>query len=410
MQTFSARTLFTGFLLLISLKALAVEKTLTEKDVRRIVAEVLQEKDKEISRLKQKIQQLEHPQQPVEKTAVSEAPPIITTATPAKLGVTESPPPKDNTFNNLQWSGFFNLNAQTDARNRSNFDFQALELHLEYLYNEHFAASAALVWDSQQGANIGSAVIDYHWFDDRVPPRGRIFQGQGFHIQAGRFDLPFGIDYQYFAAPDRINITAPFTTERIQQGGFKENGVRSYGSWDMWNYTAYWTNSVYQDAGTAAGGRLGMTLGKRDYQMHYRDKQSNIELGASILADMRHGQVRNYVYGVDLNAYYGMWQLAAEALWRSGGEQNESSYYATLSLNLQDWLDQSVILLARYEAWKPNSSQSLVKTVPRFTIGLNYHLNDYLYIKLEYLNTFGKMPEEADFEKSAAKAQLVVNF
>jgi phosphate-selective porin len=129
-----------------------------------------------------------------------------------------------------------------------------------------------------------------------------------------------------------------------------------------------------------------------------------------MLADMRHGEVRNYVYGVDLNAHYGMWQLAAEALWRTGGIQNESSYYATLSLNLHDWLDQSIIFLARYEEWHPNSSQSLVKTVPRFTIGLNYHINDYLYIKLEYLNTLGKMPEEVDFEKNAAKAQLVVNF
>jgi hypothetical protein len=105
-----------------------------------------------------------------------------------------------------------------------------------------------------------------------------------------------------------------------------------------------------------------------------------------------------------------MWQLAAEALWRTGGIQNENSYYATLSLNLQDWLNQSIVLLARYEQWHPNDSQSLVKTIPRFTIGLNYHLNDYLYIKLEYLNTLGKMPEEADFEKNAAKAQLVVNF
>jgi hypothetical protein len=406
MRTFSARTLFTVFLLFVSLKAFAVEKKLTEKDVRRIVTEVLQEKDKEIAQLKQKIQQLEHPPQPL----ISQAPPIITTATPVEPAATEPAPSTDSAFNNLKWSGFFNLNAQTDAKSRANFDFQALELHLEYLYNEHFAANAALVWDSSEGANIGTGVIDYHWFDDRVPPRGRIFQNQGFHIQAGRFDLPFGIDYQYFAAPDRINITAPFSTERIQQGGFKENGFRSYGSWDIWNYAAYWTNSVYDSAGTAAGGRLGMILGKRHYQMHYRDKQNNIELGASMLADMRHGEVRNYVYGTDLNVHYGIWQLAAEALWRTGGEQNENSYYTTLSVNLQDWLQQSVILLARYEAWQPNRSQSFVKTIPRFTVGLNYHLNDYLYIKLEYLNTLGKMPEVANFETNAAKAQLVVNF
>jgi hypothetical protein len=397
--------------LLASFEASAVEKNLTEKDVRRIVTKLLHEKDKEIAQLKQKIQHLEHSPQPTEKTSTPPAAPnIITTATPIESTAAEAPAPANSEFNDIKWSGFFNLDAQTDARNRPNFEFKALELHLEYLYNDHFAANAALAWDGGSGARIGTGVIDYHWFDDNLPPRGRIFQGQGFHIQAGRFDLPFGIDYQYFASPDRINITSPFTTERIQQGGFNADGVRSYGSWGIWSYAAYWTDSVYDSAGTTAGGRLGMTLGRHYYQMHYRDKQNSIELGASMLADMRHGEVRNYVYGVDLNAHYGMWQLAAEALWRTGGIQNESSYYATLSLNLHDWLDQSIIFLARYEEWHPNSSQSLVKTVPRFTIGLNYHINDYLYIKLEYLNTLGKMPEEVDFEKNAAKAQLVVNF
>lgn len=411
MRSCALQVVLSSFFLLISIDAKSAEKKLTEKDVRRIVAEVLQEKDKEITQLKQKIQQLEQTAA-LEKTPVLSTPAeSVTASVPASvLSVSELPPTTVKPLNEMQWSGFFNLNAQTDAKSRSNFDFQALELHLEYLYNEHFAANAALVWDSKDGANIGTGVIDYHWFDDNVPPRGRIFQQQGFHIQAGRFDLPFGIDYQYFAAPDRINITAPFSTERIQQGGFKENGFRSYGSWDIWNYAAYWTNSVYEDKGTAAGGRLGVSLGKHPYQMHYRSEENNLELGVSMLADIRKGDARHYVYGADLNFHYAMWQLSAEALWRTGGEQNESSYYAILSLNLQDWLKQSLVLMARYEEWKPHPSQTLTRTIPRLTFGLNYHLNDYFYIKLEYLNTLGKISQDPDFEKSALKAQLVVNF
>ncbi len=68
----------------------------------------------------------------------------------------------------------------------------------------------ALVWDGDT-AEIGVAVVDFHMFDDSIPARGRIFSEQGFHVQAGRFDLPFSTDYQYFAAPDRITVSAPMS-------------------------------------------------------------------------------------------------------------------------------------------------------------------------------------------------------
>lgn len=67
-------------------------------------------------------------------------------------------------------------------------------------------------------AGIAVALIDYHLFDDRVPPRGRIFNNQGLQIQAGRFDLSFGIDYQNFANKDRVTVTVPLTTSRMQLG------------------------------------------------------------------------------------------------------------------------------------------------------------------------------------------------
>ena len=42
----------------------------------------------------------------------------------------------------------------------------------------------------------------------------------------GRFDLPYGVDYQHFASVDRPNVSAPITTERIQLGGYNSDGIR----------------------------------------------------------------------------------------------------------------------------------------------------------------------------------------
>jgi hypothetical protein len=43
-------------------------------------------------------------------------------------------------------------------------------------------------------------------------------------------DLPFSTDYQNFANSDRVTVTAPITTSRMQFGGFNGDGIRSYGS------------------------------------------------------------------------------------------------------------------------------------------------------------------------------------
>ena len=52
------------------------------------------------------------------------------------------------------------------------FKFNSLEVDLEYRYGEHISSSAALVWDSS-GAKVSTGVVDYHWLDEQVPPRGR---------------------------------------------------------------------------------------------------------------------------------------------------------------------------------------------------------------------------------------------
>jgi hypothetical protein len=56
--------------------------------------------------------------------------------------------------------------------------------------------------------------LDYNTSGARIAPRGRLSVEKGFHIQVGRFDIPFGNDWQFFASKD-ICQTA---LERLKEG------------------------------------------------------------------------------------------------------------------------------------------------------------------------------------------------
>jgi len=303
----------------------------SDEHIRQIVESLLKEKDQKISQLEARIQQLEHapiavtpPPQEANVAASaksSEKVPVETGKIPetksepaiaSKLGaITEEIEELKEAAKEkgLDISGFFDVNAKTDNSTDQTFSVGSVELDLEYAYNEHFAASSALVLCGNSsgaefsapasitcggsgpggigagGAGIAVALVDYHMFDDSIPPRGRIFNATGLHVQAGRFDLPFSSDYQYFANTDRVTVTAPITTSRMQFGGYNGDGVRSYGAWNMFNYSVFWTDAMYANDGTSVGGRLGMSLGQNTYRTH-KNTSEGIEFGVSHLSDL----------------------------------------------------------------------------------------------------------------------------
>ncbi len=267
-------------------------------------------------------------------------------------------------------------------------------------------------------------------FDESIPPRGRIFSRQGFHVQAGRFDLPFSTDYQYFASPDRVTVSAPMTTERIQQGGYNGDGVRLYGSWDMFNYAVFWTNSVYEHDGTSFGGRLGLSLGKNTYRLHRQDDPGILELGLSHLTDLDGSDnARSSVYGTDLSFNYDIFTLQSELTWLYShenlidvngvdfGRNSELAYHVTLISDLQKVLNHRLKAYIRYGRWNPSAAAVVdgddtyaVEDISRLTLGFNYSMNDFLQIKFEYSDSLGSETQEPDFEKQLGTAQLVVAF
>ena len=327
----------------------------------------------------------------------------------------------------LELEGFFDVTAHSADNSDHPFDLGAFELDLQFDQSENFAVSTALVWDGEE-AEVAVAVLDYHANGHSVPTRGSLFGEPGYHIQFGRFDIPFGVDYEFFAAPDRPNVTAPLTTQRIQNDGFNGDGVRAYGSVSQFDYAVYWTNSLFEDEGNSVGTRIGFFPGRDPYSVHNRDSQSDFIIGLSWLYDMdSEEERRNELQALDVSWRYGIVELILEYIsldnvdtitlpgGGSAGPADEQGYNSRILLDFEP-----MELFIGYGQWTPDYAAVLdeedssisysVDKLNRVTIGGRYLIGGYVQIKLEYLSHLETFTAEPDFEKRKLTFQMVASF
>lgn len=450
----------------------------SDDHIRQIVAGMLREKDQKIEQLEARIRQLEDERQTgpatvVEHKQVENVPAASVTqqAIPATAAAVAEKATKSGDIqvtsklkelskkvdelktaaeeSGLLISGFFDVNAKTSNSSDQTFSVGSVELDLDYAHEGHFGASTALVFNGNNdptissGADFAVALVDYHLFDDRIPPRGRIFNNQGWHVQAGRFDLPFGTDYQYFASKDRVTVTAPLTTIRLQNGGYNSEGIRTYGSWKMINYSGFWTNGVYGGNGSTVGGRLGLSLSQNPYTVRHNSRDAiinGIEFGVSHLSELDpHNDIRSTVYGADLSIGYGMWRVQNEFMLLQGhqqayldadnhlvfvhtgipiGKNHQLGYHSTLIADLENMIAHPVKVFARYSRWEPSQTLGLdfdatriaMSDLSMLSLGLNYKFSNHLRVKLEYDDSLGTWIAERYFDKRLGIAQIVMSF
>ncbi|MDQ1363644.1 MAG: hypothetical protein QG652_1506 [Pseudomonadota bacterium] len=308
----------------------------------------------------------------------------------------------------LQLSGFFDVTVNLSDINDQPFALGDLELDALYDQGKNYTVSSAIVVNDD-GAGVAVALLDYHV----QTASGDNSEESGFHIQLGRFDLPFASDYSFYAAPDRINISAPLTTDRVQDGGLNGDGLGIYGGWSDFDYTFYSTNSLYGDTGYSAGARLG----------YARD---NLAIGLSALTDRdENDDTRSRLTGLDIRYTLGMAEISAEALQldsegdmevgaTSYGPADEKAAHISLALDFSP-----VTVFVRYEKWTPdytavpdesNSTPLAVEELERATLAARYLLDDNLQFKLEYSRYTSGETEEADFDRNQANVQMVASF
>ncbi len=346
----------------------------------------------------------------------------------------------------LEITGFFDFTVQdmdegtqdivgTRRERNKPFDLGAFEMDMEYSYGDHYSVSAAMVWDDGGAPSLAVALVDYHLFDDDVPVRGRIFDEQGFHVQVGRFDVPYGVDYQYFASVDRPSVSAPLTTSRIQAGGYNSDGIRIYGTWSSFDYTAYAINSLYGDDGGVLGGRIAFFPSRNPYRLHRFGSTRTVEIGFSYLKDLdKEFDARDRVYGFDFTLNYDMFTLVAEWMKRDSDtafvdgngnlahnkDQDESGFHISLVTDLEKIVKRPIYSFSRFDAWNPktdallNANDSTIKipveNLKRLTFGLGYNITESLALKLEYADYQGQGTKESSFEDSTVTLQLTARY
>ena len=205
----------------------------------------------------------------------------------------------------LQLSAFGDVASHYDDAGKQKPDWGTFELDASADVTRDLQGALALVND-QTGTTMPVGFIDYHTYGGSIAPRGRLWVEKGLHIQAGRFDVPFGSDWQFFASKDSVSISRPLTTELVMEGGYNDKGMRVLGNNGSVNFNAYFLRGF--NAGRLVGGRLGVTPFSDPFSIKTAKEPKTFEFGLSYFYD-------------------------ANASWK----KNETGFAADTEVFLDDW-------------------------------------------------------------------------
>ena len=162
--------------------------------------------------------------------------------------------------------------------------------------------------------------LDFHPFGAQLAPRGQLSVEKGFHIQAGRFDVPYGNDFQSYASKDSLTLSRPWTTTAIMDGGYNDEGLRLLGNNGTVNFNAFLLRGFLP--GRLLGGRLGLTPFSDPFSLSATRQPKVAEVGCSwyrdVTSDWRPQETGT---ALDADARLGPYYFRAEYLVRkrSGG-------------------------------------------------------------------------------------------
>lgn len=323
---------------------------------------------------------------------------------------------KTDEKNALKFSGFFDV-GMSNFKNQPNiFSLGVFELDIEHTYKENFQVAAALVF--HRGAELGVGFIDYHLFGGSISPRGRLFVEKGIHIQVGKFDVPFGNDWQYFTSINRISVNAPLTTEMVMEGGYNDVGLRILSNFVAFNITLYTLRGIeegYSYGGNSFGGRFGFTPFNNPYRLRAKEIPT-FELGVSYIIDVdKGGSIAEKVLAVDLESKIGPVILRSEYYRRDKTVGIiHWGYHVTGGFDFSNVSIVPVILYSRYSFYRMERYILIEEEndLSRLAVGIKINIANISFLKLEYLN-YIKADEyfkDEYFSENLYYVQLMITF
>lgn len=310
----------------------------------------------------------------------------------------------------LGLSGFFDLRAERLRERENIFGMGPFEFDIESSINDHVSGSAALVFEDG-AAEVGVGFVDLHFFpQSRGPssPRGRIFTDPSYHIQIGQFDVPFGIDYLFYATPDRLTISAPLATDLIFDGGWTDLGVRTFFASPYCNASVFIVNGF--DSGYTFGGRAGVRPLENPFATRSINREPVFELGLSCAYDLDINSAReNIIFGVDSEIHPGNLAILYEWILRrqyvAGIAQHSFSAqigYALPSLSATPFVRGE-------EYHEKNIPEAVDSLTRRYSVGFMRTFTENVLLKIE-INAFDGDLRELALHRKKICMQLAVMF
>lgn len=319
--------------------------------------------------------------------------------------------------NSLQFSGYFDVSISNYKNQPNIFQLGNFELDISHTFKNHFQVAAALVFN--QGAELGVGFIDYHIYGGSINPRGRLFREKGIHIQVGKFDVPFGNDWQHFVSVNRITVTPPLTTEIIMDGGYNDVGIRFLANFTSFNFTIYALRGIeegYSYGGNSLGARFGFTPFDNPYQLK-SSIISLLDIGISYIHDFdKGGGTAEMVLAVDIETKIGPFLFRSEYYRRDKTVGILlQGFHITAGLDFDYLLNWPFTLYGRYghyfmERYKKFSQD---RELSRITAGININLLNISYLKLEYIRyitAYNEFLQSDYYSENLFYIQLMITF
>ncbi len=214
----------------------------------------------------------------------------------------------------IKLSAFGDALVAPNEQGRKELGWGSFELDLAGEFNDMVDAAAAVV-TNREATQLSVSFLDFHPFGGTIAARGRLWVERGFHIQAGRFDVPFGNDWQFFGSKDSVSISRPLTTDGVMDGGYNDVGVRVLGNNGTFNFNTFILRGFGQ--GRLAGGRIGFTPLGNPFSLKEARSPKSTEFGFSYLYDTDVNRRKQEVaWAADAEGRLGSWYLRAEYLSR----------------------------------------------------------------------------------------------
>ena len=275
-------------------------------------------------------------------------------------------------FAELEVSGFVDVIGQGQQGDNTTFGMGAFEIDFESEFSSKVSFEGAVVVEGEE-VGLGQTLVDF-----------KLLEEDKLGIQVGLLDMPFGIDYQVFATPDRKLVTPPLVTELMMDGGWGDVGVNLHGSAPRLNCNVYVVNGMGEDSGVpinqitdnnnskTVGGRLGFSPIK-DLEFGFSYAQGPYLDGAAEQALSRIGGDIQFAY--ERLQIKGEFVIGEEEVSGDPDREHEGCY-----LQLLGQATEKLYGVARYGYWKPKGGDRVTK----FTIGLGYDLIENVSLRGEY--------------------------